>query len=95
MTEPTWISITQAALLLKKRYHKARDLVLQGRLGVTRVNLSGRIEVTPQFTKPLIETLGEHLESHAPAGRRHCSGNPHQRAAGLRADLWRVRTAPA
>lgn len=33
MTDEKLLSITQAAARLKLRYHKARDLVLQGRLG--------------------------------------------------------------
>lgn len=49
MTDPErWLTITEAALLLKKRYHKARDLVLQGKLGRTKQDEKGHLLVTAQ-----------------------------------------------
>lgn len=46
MTEERWLTITEVALALKKRYHKARDLVLQGKLGKVQVDDKGHVRVT-------------------------------------------------
>ena len=46
MTEDKWLTITEVALALKKRYHKARDLVLQGKLGKTQTDDKGHVRVT-------------------------------------------------
>lgn len=31
-----WMDVTEVARYLKKRYHKARDLILQGKLGESK-----------------------------------------------------------
>lgn len=39
-----WMSVTEVARYLKKRYHKARDLMLQGKVGETRYE-NGHLQV--------------------------------------------------
>lgn len=41
-SETGWISLNRAAMLLKVRYQKARDLMNRGLLGEARVSETGR-----------------------------------------------------
>lgn len=53
-----WISITQAAMILKQRYLKTRDLVSQGDLGEVRQTQSGRYYVRRSEVTKYAESQG-------------------------------------